>query len=392
MKQRTYLKKGLALCLCALCLLSFMVPAFAAKKETTSFRHASVKMKLAYTRTVYSGKEKTPAVTVKHDGKVLKEGKHYTVRYKDNVDVGDATVVIKAKDGSGYTGKRVYTFSIVPKKVNQPTLVKATEDTIKFRWEPVTGATGYVVYFYDAIRNTYHKIKATKKTAATVGGLQPDTTYLFVVRAYTNTGTATVRLYGKYSAWLNAKTKPAPAVTQTKTAPYAAILQSGTYTLKFMTDTGVSAGAATTVCHQGDNLAVETKISGTRMNLLKNDEGLFAMLPLRKRYVSTTEAVLAEALDATGFDDLFEALTLTPDDAPQLIEVRRGKKILQRELFHQEDGAATAFDFDGDTLIEIVFFAENGGVSVTSISAFSSDAAADAFTLPADYQKVETIL
>ena len=63
MKQRTYLKKGLALCLCALCLLSFMVPAFAAKKETTSFRHASVKMNLAYTRTVYSGKEKTPAVT-----------------------------------------------------------------------------------------------------------------------------------------------------------------------------------------------------------------------------------------------------------------------------------------------------------------------------------------
>ena len=46
----------------------------------------------------------------------------------------------------------------------------------------------------------------------------------------------------------------------------------------------------------------------------------------------------------------------------------------------------------GDTLIEIVFLAENGGVSVTSISAFSSDAAADAFTLPADYQKVETIL
>ena len=72
--------------------------------------------------------------------------------------------------------------------------------------------------------------------------------------------------------------------------------------------------------------------------------------------------------------------------------MRRGKKILQRELFHQEDGTATAFDFDGDTLIEIVFFAENGGVSVTTISAFSSDAAADAFTLPADYQKVETIL
>ena len=388
--MKRYLRQALAILLCLTMVCACALPACAAKKEPTSFRHSSVKMKLAYTHTVYSGKAKTPAVTVKHDGKVLKEGKHYTLRYKDNVEVGDATVIIKAIEGSGYTGKRVYTFSIMPKKVEQPTLVKATEDTIKFRWEPVKGATGYVAYYYDAIGNTYHKIKATHKTVLKVGSLQPDTTYLFVVRAYALTRTN--RLYGKYSAWLNAKTKPGPAVTQTKTAPYAAILQSGTYTVRFMTDKGVSAGAATTVCRQGENLAVETKISGTRMNLLQNDEGMFALLPLRKRYAATTEAVLAEALEATGFDDLYEALTEKPVGAPQLIEVRRGKKILQRELFHQEDGTATAFDFNGDTLVEIVFYDENGGVSVTSVYAFSSDVAADAFALPADYRMVETAL
>ena len=390
MKLKRRLKQVLALCLCLLCLASFALPAGAAKKEPTSFRHASVTVKLAYTQTVYSGKAKTPAVTVKHDGRVLEEGKHYTVRYKDNVDVGDATVIIKAIEGSGYRSKRVYTFSIVPKKVPQPTLVKATETTIKFRWEPVTGATGYVAYYYDAIGNTYHKIKATKKTALTVGSLQPGTTYLFVVRAYTLT--AANRLYGKYSAWLNAKTKQGPPVTQSKTAPYAAVLRSGTYTVTFTPDEGLSAGAATTVCRRGDDLAVTTKISGTRVKLLNNAEGAFMLLPLRKRYGTTTQEVLAEALDATGFDDLLEALTKTPVGAPQFVEIRRGKKLLQRELFHKADETATAFDFDGDTLVEIVFFDEDGSVNVTTVSAFSPDAADNVFTLPDNYEKVEIIL
>ncbi len=388
--MKRYLKQALAVLLCLTMVCACAVPAFAAKKQPTSFRHAGVKMKFAYTRTVYSGKAKTPAVTVKHNDKVLKEGKHYTVRYKDNVEVGDATVIIKAIDGSGYTGKRVYSFYILPKKVEQPTLAKATEDTIKFRWEPVTGATGYVVYYYDAIRNTYHKIKATKKTAITVGGLQPDTTYLFSVRAYTKIDYD--RLYGKYSSWLNAKTKKAAPTTQSKTAPFAATLQSGTYTVKFMTDKGVSAGAATTVCRQGEKVAIDTKISGTRVKLLQNDEGAFTLLPLRKRYTPTTQAVLAEALDETDFDDLAKALTEDPVGAPQLIEVRRGKTILQRELFHQEDGTATAFDFNGDSLVEIVFYAANGGVNVITVYTFSSDVADDAFELPADYQKVETAI
>ena len=390
--MKRYLKQALSLLLCLTLLGACLLPAAAAKKETTTFRHSSVKMKLAYTHTVYSGKAKTPAVTVKHNDKVLKEGKHYTVRYKDNVEVGDATVIIKAKDGSGYTGKRVYTFSIVPKKVEQPTLVKATEDMIKFRWEPVTGATGYVVYYYDAIGNTYHKIKATKKTAATVGSLQPDTTYLFVVRAYANTGTATVRLYGKYSAWLNAKTKKAAPVTGSKTAPYAAILQSGTYTVSFTPDEGASAGAVTTVSRRGDNLAVETKISGTRIKLLQNGEGSFALLPLRKRYAPVKASTFSEAVEETGFDDLAQALTEDPVGAPQLIGVRRGKKILQRELFHGENGEATAFDFDGDTLVEIIFYAANGGVNVTTISAFSASVAEGVFEIPEDYQRGELLL
>lgn len=389
MKRRSILNSCAALCLCALCLCAFLLPAAAAKKEPVSFRHASVKVKLAYTHTVYSGKAKTPAVTVKHDGKVLKEGKHYTLRYKDNVEVGDATVIIKAIEGSGYKSKRVYTFSIVPKKVEQPTLVKATEDTIKFRWTPVKSATGYVVSFYNAINNTYKKIKATHKTAITVDGLQPDTTYLFVVRAYTLTDTN--RLYGKYSAWLNARTKAAVPKT-TKADACRAVLESGTFTLAYTADRGLLAGKQVTVWREGDNLAVETRLNGNRLRMIRRDGDLFVLMPARQRYAKPDAAVFNEALRETAMDDLLRDLREKTTGTPQRTEVRRGKTLLQREIYRAEDGTSLALDFDGDTLARVVYYGADGDVNVTTVEAFSPTVPLDIFEIPPSYQPVESVL
>ncbi|MBQ4208552.1 MAG: fibronectin type III domain-containing protein [Clostridia bacterium] len=389
MKLKQYPRQALAILLCLTMVCACAIPAFAAKKEPTSFRHSGVKVKLAYTHTVYSGKEKTPAVTVKHDGKVLKEGKHYTLRYKDNVEVGDATVIIKAKDGSGYTGKRVYTFSIMPKKAEQPTLVKATEDTIKIRWEPVRGATGYVVYYYDAIGNTYHKIKATHKTALKVRSLQPDTTYLFVVRAYALTKTN--RLYGKYSPWLNARTKA--AVPQgTKAAAVRAVIESGVYTLAFTADRGLLAGKQVTVWREGDNLAVETRIGGNRLRMLRRDDDLFVLMPARQRYTRPDPAMFEEALQETAADELLQDLLEKTDGVPQRTEVRSGKTLLQRELYRAEDGTAFALDFDGDALVRAVYYSADGDVNVTAIHTFSPAVPLDIFEIPPSYQKVESVL
>lgn len=389
MKRGSFLKSCAAFCLCALCLCAFLLPAAAAKKETTSFRHADVKVKLAYTHTVYSGKVKTPDVTVKHNGKTLEEGKHYTLTYKNNVDVGDATVVIRAKEGSGYTGKRVYTFSIVPKKVPRPTLVNATETTIKIRWEPVTGATGYVVYNYNAIKNTYKKIKATHKTALTVADLQPDTTCLFSVRAYTLTDTN--RLYGKYSPWLNAKTKAA-APTDTKAAAVRSVLESGTFTLAFTADRGLLAGKQVTVWKEGETLAVETRFSGNRMRLLRRDDGLFVLLPARQRYAEPAPAVFDEALRETAMDDLISDLTEKTTGTAQRSIVRKGKTLLLRELYRAEDGTSLALDFDGDALLRVVYYAADGDVNVTTIERFLPAVPLDIFEISPSYQLTSSIL
>lgn len=64
--------------------------------------------KYSYT---YNAKAKKPSVTVVVKGKTLKKNTHYTVKYKNNVNAGTATVVVTAKGGF-YQGTASKTFRI----------------------------------------------------------------------------------------------------------------------------------------------------------------------------------------------------------------------------------------------------------------------------------------
>lgn len=383
MKPNRVLKRLQALCLCMLLLCACALPAFAAKK-TVSLADCSVS--LSYTSTVYSGREKTPVVTVLHGKKTLTENKHYTVSYQNNVAPGLASVTIKAK-GRTHSGGQTLQFCILPKKAEQPVLAKATDTTLKLRWTPVAGATGYVIYNYDVLRGRYHKLAATKKTVKTVKSLQPDTTYLAVVRAYVKT--AAGNLYGKYSVWLNAKTKPAAG--SSLLSPYRRLLKNGTFTLTFTKDDDAFAGTPVTVCSQSGNLSVQTKLAGSNIKLIRRADGVYLLLPRLKRYTAISDSMLRDTLDAADYDDLVEDLLQTTAGAPQKYTVRSGKKLLQRELYTDTDGDTIACDFDGETLVRLVYTDADGEVNVTTISAFSGDVPADAFEIPDSYTLSQTL-
>lgn len=62
----------------------------------------------------YNGKAKIPKITVKYNGKALKKGTDYTVKYQSNKNIGKAKATIQ---GIGkYTGKVTKTFTITVKK------------------------------------------------------------------------------------------------------------------------------------------------------------------------------------------------------------------------------------------------------------------------------------
>lgn len=60
-----------------------------------------------------------PDFTVRYNKKTLTKGVDYTVSYLNNMDVGTASVIITAKDGSEYTGTKKVTFKIVGKSLSK---------------------------------------------------------------------------------------------------------------------------------------------------------------------------------------------------------------------------------------------------------------------------------
>lgn len=63
------------------------------------------------TTMTYTGQELKPSVTVRLADKTLTEGTDYTLTYRDNIEIGTATVVARGK--GDYVGKKEATFSIV---------------------------------------------------------------------------------------------------------------------------------------------------------------------------------------------------------------------------------------------------------------------------------------
>ena len=102
----------------------------------------------------YTGKGITPKITVKDPAtrKKLKQGKHYTVSYENNVNVGTAAIVIRGIEANGYSGVKHVYFTIQPQTVAKK--MKASVAGKKFLY------TGYELT--PGVNLTYNKMKLTE--------------------------------------------------------------------------------------------------------------------------------------------------------------------------------------------------------------------------------------
>ena len=157
---------------------AFALPASAA----TSITDAVIKYTSACT---YTGSAIKPKVTVTVGEKVL-TANDYTVTYKNNVNIGKATLTVKGK--GNYTGSVAKSFKINPAA---PTSLKATATTnsVTLTWKKGAGATAYQVFMVDPSTGKAVKKATTTGTTATIKSLEPGTLYTFKVRAYAKNST-----------------------------------------------------------------------------------------------------------------------------------------------------------------------------------------------------------
>ena len=108
----------------------------------------------------YTGKNIRPTVKLKYNGTTLKAGRDYKLTYKNNKNIGKATIIIS---GIGsYKDQKTVTFKIVPKK---PTFTSAKyqNNKVTLKWKKVKGATGYEIYRSTKKNSGYKRIATIKK-------------------------------------------------------------------------------------------------------------------------------------------------------------------------------------------------------------------------------------
>lgn len=153
----------------------------------------------------FTGKNITQSITVKYNGKTLKNGTDYTVSYSSNKNIGTATVKIAGK--GSYTGTITKTFKINPAKQEIQKLT-AKSKAFFVDWAQKGSATGYEIQYATNSKFTSAKkvtITNNKTDTKTISKLSGKKKYYVRVRSYTTVkGT---KYYGAWSASKSVTTK-----------------------------------------------------------------------------------------------------------------------------------------------------------------------------------------
>ena len=197
----------------------------------------------------YDGKAKKPGVTVKLNGKTLKNGTDYTVSYSNNTKVGTAKVTIKGK--GNYTGSVSKTYSI---KNNFKKATVSGISTKAFTGKNITQSI---------------TVKYNGKT------LKKGTDYTVSYSNNKNIGTATVKIAGKgsYTGTITKtfKINPAKQEIQKLTAKSKAFFvdwaQKGSatgYEIQYATNSKFTSAKKVTITNNKTDKTTISKLSGNK--------------------------------------------------------------------------------------------------------------------------------
>lgn len=270
------LKKGVSLSMAAVMSLSALyavpavvkdyIPSVAVVADAASavkLSSCSVSVAKAY----YTGKALKPAVVVKRGKTTYKNGKDYTVSYKNNTKLGTATATVTAKKGGKLSGSKTVKFNIVLGKTSLSSSSSAS--SIKLSWKAVKGATGYEVYSYNASKKKYTKLTTAKSTSYTVSKLKSSTAYSYKVRAIAKVSKKTYT--GEYTALYTTITTPA-AVTGVKLSYKTGATTMGVTWKKVAGVTGYVVYNYDVKTKKYTNLGKTTKTSFTVKNIAPSTE------------------------------------------------------------------------------------------------------------------------
>lgn len=146
-------------------------------------------IELKNSKLTYTGSPRTTEVTVNNVDIELEktplDSSNYTVSYKNNTDIGTATVTVT---GTGdYTGSVKKTFKIIPQSTDVIRLTNPSKGKLRVYWSTVNRGGGYQIRYSTKSDMSGAKkvlVKGRKTAKYTLSGLKKGRTYYTSVRAY----------------------------------------------------------------------------------------------------------------------------------------------------------------------------------------------------------------
>lgn len=155
----------------------------------------------------YTAKSVTQSLTIKLGSTTLKNGTDYTVSYKNNKNIGTATVIITGK--GKYSGSIKKTFTIKPKTASVKSFKSSKKKHAKVTWAKDSKVSGYQIVYATNSKFTKGKktitVKSYKTTSKTIKSLKSKNTYYVKIRSYKIVKSK--KIYGAYSKVKKVKVK-----------------------------------------------------------------------------------------------------------------------------------------------------------------------------------------
>lgn len=158
-------------------------------------------IELKNSKLTYTGSALENEVTVNNVdldlNKTPLDSSNYTVSYRNNTDIGTATVIIKGK--GGYTGSVKKTFKIIPQSIDVTRLTNPSKGKLRVYWNTVSKGGGYQIRYSTKSDMSGAKkvlVKGRRTAKYTLSGLKKGDYYVSI-RAYKTVKGK--KLYGRWS-------------------------------------------------------------------------------------------------------------------------------------------------------------------------------------------------
>lgn len=155
--------------------INFKINAVSAEKATVA----------AIANQAYTGSAVKPALTVKFNGKTLKQNTDYKVAYSSNTNIG--TAYAKITFCGNYTGTKTVSFKIVVGTISSFNSSAVSASSIKLSWTKVK-CNQYWLYRYNPTTKNYELYKKLTTNSFTDTGLSQFVRYYYKVKAVVKSG------------------------------------------------------------------------------------------------------------------------------------------------------------------------------------------------------------